>query len=644
METNRFDASQSEDGRYRLLVDAIHDYAIYMLDRTGIVTSWNSGAERFKGYTAAEIIGQHFSRFYTEEDKAAGKPESALRTAADRHGFESEGWRIKKDGSRFWAHVVIDPIRDPGGELIGFAKITRDLTERRANEDQIRRTEEQFRLLVEGVTDYAIYMLDPTGRVSSWNAGAKRIKQYSRDEIIGQHFSNFYTDEDRSAGLPERGLTIAKREGRWEQEGWRQRKDGSRFRAHVIIDAIRDKSGELLGFAKVTRDITERMEAEKALARTQQALFQSQKTEALGQLTGGVAHDFNNLLTAILGSLELVLKRLPHDERITPLLENAVAGARRGATLTQRMLAFARRQDLKLEGVSLRELVKGLLVFAERTIGRDIQTRFDIPMDLPPVLTDANQLENAILNLLVNARDAMPNGGGISISARSCTQPGDSEKKSGAFVCLSITDTGEGMDEETLRRATEPFFTTKGVGKGTGLGLSMVHGIVTQSGGRLALKSKPNAGTTVEIWLPVADGYATAAMEPGEMPAKSSVVRRLVLAVDDDTLVLMNTAALLDDLGYDVIEAHSGQEALEAIAENPDINLVITDHAMPKMTGLQLIEALRQQRPDLPVIIATGYAELPSGASSELHLLGKPFTQVQLATAISKVNLPAIAG
>jgi len=295
-----------EAARYRILVEAVTDYAIYMLDPGGVVTSWNAGAQRFKGYRADEIIGRHFSEFYTEEDRLAGLPAVVLATAVREGKFEGEGWRVRKDGTRFWAHVVVDPIRNYRGELTGFAKVTRDLTERREAEEALRLSEEQFRLLVQGVTDYAIFMLSPEGIVSNWNAGAQRIKGYAPQEIIGRHFSQFYTEEDRLAGLPQRALETAIRDGRFENEGWRVRKDGTRFWSHVVIDPIRDDNGKLLGFAKITRDATERKQTQESLERAREALFQSQKMDAVGQLTGGVAHDFNNLLMAILGSLELL--------------------------------------------------------------------------------------------------------------------------------------------------------------------------------------------------------------------------------------------------------------------------------------------------------------------------------------------------
>ncbi|HEY9012681.1 MAG TPA: PAS domain S-box protein, partial [Devosia sp.] len=359
----------SEADRYRVLVEAIADYAIYMLDPGGRIVSWNPGARRFKGYEADEIIGQSFSRFYTEEERAAGLPERNLHIAATQGRFEDEGWRVRKDGSRFWAHVVIDPIRNEQGELIGYAKITRDLTERRLTTEALKRSEEQFRLLVQGVTDYAIYMLDPVGRVSSWNVGAQRIKGYSPEEVIGEHFSIFYTEEDREAGQPQQALERAAREGRIEREGWRVRKDGSRFWAHVVIDAIRDDAGSLVGFAKVTRDVTERRDAQLSLEHAREQLMQAQKLEAIGQLTGGVAHDFNNLLTAILSSLELVRKYLPDDPRVTRLIDNAVQGAQRGATLTQRLLAYARRQPLKMQAVHVPALVDGLTTLIMPSLG-----------------------------------------------------------------------------------------------------------------------------------------------------------------------------------------------------------------------------------------------------------------------------------
>ncbi|WP_354491573.1 hybrid sensor histidine kinase/response regulator [Mesorhizobium robiniae] len=624
-----------DEDRYRTLVQAVTDYAIYMLDPSGIVNSWNAGAERFKGYFSGEIIGQHFSLFYTAEDRESGLPAQALEIAAREGKFESEGWRVRRDGTRFWAHVVIDPIRDPSGQLTGFAKVTRDLTERKKAEEELRKSQEQFQRLIQGVTDYAIYMLDPEGIITSWNSGAERIKGYSADEIIGKHFSQFYTPEDRERGSPQRALETAARDGRVEREGWRVRKDGTRFWSHVVIDAIRDEDGKILGFAKITRDITERKKAQESLDQAREALFHSQKMDAIGKLTGGVAHDFNNLLMAVLGSLALLRKRLPADPQLLRLLDNAVLGAQRGASLTQRMLAFARRQQLDPKPVEIIGLIQGMKELLERSLGSRaiIETKF--PLSLNQVMVDESQIELALLNLCVNARDAMPDGGTILISAReeSIGQSQDAGLAPGQYVCLSITDTGEGMDEETLARATEPFFTTKGVGKGTGLGLSMVHGMMEQMGGRLLLRSRKGAGTTAEMWLPVAATTSDLAREQDVLSQQTTEVAPLrILAVDDDALVLLNTAAMLEDLGHTVAEAHSAMAALRLLEEQ-SFDLVITDHAMPKMTGLQLFDAIKDKWPNVPVIIATGYAELPG--AREMKILSKPFTEHELASAIA---------
>ncbi len=632
--------NEEDGGRYRRLVDAVTDYAIYMLDPNGVVISWNAGAQRFKGYTPDEIIGQNFSRFYTEEDRETNLPGRALKIAAEEGKFEAEGWRVRRDGTRFWAHVVIDPIRDPDGKLTGYAKVTRDLTERKRAEETLRQSQEQFRLLVQGVTDYAIYMLSPEGIVTSWNAGAERIKGYAPEEIIGQHFSRFYTPEDRERGDPQRALETALREGRFEKEGQRVRKDGTRFWSHVILDAIRNDAGEVIGFAKITRDITERRNAQLNLEQAREALFQSQKMDAVGQLTGGVAHDFNNLLMAVLGSLELLRKRMPQDPALLRLLDNAVEGARRGASLTQRMLAFARRQELNKSPVDVVSLVRNMADLLQRSVGANLTIDTQFPLSIGKVLADENQLELALLNLTVNARDAMPAGGTIHIAASEhAVRPGhESALPEGRYVCLSVTDQGSGMDAQTLARAAEPFFTTKGVGKGTGLGLPMVHGMSEQMGGRFILKSKVGEGTRAEIWLPVAKADAKAApVAEAAAPETPEQKPLRILAVDDDVLVLFNTVSMLEDMGHTVLQADSGAEAL-AILRSEKVDLIITDQAMPLMTGAQLIAAARKTDPAISAVLATGYAELPGGTQVDALRLTKPFTQKQLADVVAQVD------
>lgn len=409
-------------------------------------------------------------------------------------------------------------------------------------------------------------------------------------------------------------------------------------------------------FAASEREIAERRRAEEALqllnatleervraevaerTRTEERLRHAQKMEAIGNLTGGIAHDFNNLLTVVLGNLERLRRRLPDDPALRKLAGNAIEGAERGSALTQRMLAFARRQDLQTRDVDPQRLVDGMAEMLQRSLGPMITIATSFPPRLPMVATDPNQLESALLNLAVNARDAMNGAGRIVISGREETvAEAEGSLQPGRYVCICVADAGEGMDEETVKQATEPFFTTKGVGKGTGLGLSMVLGLAEQSGGTLKLESRPGVGTTAEIWLPTTSpGGEQAVAPPVEQSAAPAEERPLrILCVDDDVLVLMNTAAMLEELGHEVTEAHSGPEALE-LFDPERFDLVITDHAMPKMTGTELAEALRARRPGLPVLLATGYAERTPGVSDELPRLAKPFWQADLAAAIRR--------
>jgi PAS domain S-box-containing protein len=625
------------EDRYKLLIDSVVDYAIYMLSPDGEIISWNAGARRFKGYEDHEILGQSFARFYTDEDRSAGLPQKALASAAKHGKFENEGWRVRKDGSRFWCHVVIDPIRAPGGELVGFAKVTRDLTEKRVAQEALRQSEEQFRRLVLGVTDYAIYMLDPNGVITNWNAGAQRIKGYLPEEVIGKHFSIFFEPQARQSGEPERSLRVALADGRFENKAWRLRKDGTRFFANVVLDPIWDDNSQLLGFAKITRDITESEQAQIALDAAKEALFQSRKTEALGQLTGGVAHDFNNLLMVIISSMELIRRRLPGDTKVSPLLNNAIQAAERGASLTRRMLAFARRQQLSLDVFDLNEMIRGMAELLRSSLSARvlIETRF--PLFLSKVHADQNQLELAVLNLAVNARDAMPEGGTLTIEARDVyLTERQNGLAAGAYVCLSLTDTGEGMDEATLSRATEPFFTTKGVGKGTGLGLSMVDGLAAQIGGKLQMRSHKPGGTTAELWLPAA--LANSEGEPAAPPVNGSEVYgrngQRVLLVDDDSLVLISSQAMLEELGYEVETATSGEQALAILAQSGDtIDCLISDHLMPGICGPELVSKARVLYPRLKALIASGYGEVEPDTVG-IPRLAKPYDHHSLRQAM----------
>jgi PAS domain S-box-containing protein len=621
--------TMTAERRFELLVSGIRDYAIYMVSPEGIVTSWNAGAARFKGYAAEEIIGQHFSRFYTPEDQAAGLPAHALQTALTEGKFESEGWRVRKDSTRFWTSVVIDPIFDTNGQHVGFAKITRDVTERRKVQQALQESEQRFRMLVQGVTDYAIYMLSPAGEVTNWNAGAQRIKGYPAEEVIGTSFARFHTAEDREAGLPQAALATATKEGRFEREGWRVRKDGSRFWAHVIIDSIYHDDGTLAGFAKITRDITEKKEAAEALERANAALFHSQKMEAIGQMTGGIAHDFNNLLSVISSGLD-VLRLQVQDAANLKIVESMQRAVERGATLTQQLLSFARQQPLNPEKHNLNSVINGFEAVLRRAGNSTIAFQKNFAPQLNSVLVDAPRFEAALLNLVVNARDAMPRGGRISITT-SNTEMAEGQLAglaAGQYVKVAVTDTGCGMPPEVISHAFEPFFTTKDVGKGTGLGLSQVYGFVKQSGGGIEILSTMNEGTTINLYLPAIDEVSTGSAEREDTTEK-------VLVVDDEPDVMDLAATLFRNIGYEVYTANNGYDALEILQRSADIAVLFSDVMMPHMNGIELAIQARRLRPDMKILLASGYP-LPALKAQHSDIGGfsfmtKPYRLADLA-------------
>ena len=616
----------SLDSRFQLLVGSVTDYAIYMLDPAGNIATWNPGAKRFKGYEAEEVIGRNFSSFFTEEDRAAGLPAHILKTAAEQGKFEGEGWRVRKDGQRFRAHVVVDPIRDADGKLVGFAKITKDVTDRHLSDQALFESEQRFRLLIQGVRDYAIYMLDPEGRITNWNAGAEAIKGYTEAEIVGEHFSHFYTEEDKAAGLPQEALATALREGRYEREAWRVRKDGTHFWASVVIDPIHDQAGNFVGFAKITRDITEKKKAQDELEETREALFQSQKLQALGELTGGIAHDFNNLMTVIRGSAELLQRGNLPEEKREKYLAAIIETADRATTLTSHLLAFSRRQAITPEVIDANVRLDALAEVLGRTLGSSIEVNLDLAPDLWRVEADPAQLETALLNAAFNARDAMPEGGRLTVWTR------NERRADGDFVRIGLTDTGEGMTPEVIARAFEPFFTTKEVGKGTGLGLSQIHGFAAQAGGRAEIKSKPGEGTTVLICLPRSQNELVREPEPEEESGTFGRIR--VLLVEDNDAVRGFAEHLLEDMHCSTISAASGEEALKLLQEH-EVDLVFSDVVMPGLSGVDLARCVRALHPDVPVVLASGYSEdIVSGASTEFQVLRKPYGARELRSAL----------
>jgi PAS domain S-box-containing protein len=507
---------------------------------------------------------------------------------------------------------------------------------------------QRFQLLVQGVTDYAIFLLDPQGNVTNWNSGAVRIEGYTEDEIIGRHISQFYTPEDRAKEVPTRALATAASEGRYEAEGWRVRKDGSRFWASVVIDRISDPKGDVVGFAKIIRDITERREGQQRLEAAREQLYQSQKMDAVGQLTGGVAHDFNNLLTIIIGNLDGAKRALgaghaATQERVVRAIDQALTGANRAARLTAHLLAFSRRQPLEAKVLDVNKLLRHLSTFLKPSLGEQVQLEVVGAGGVWQVEADETQLETAVLNLALNARDAMPEGGKLTVEASNtfldeiyCSR--NAEVRPGQYVEISVTDNGAGMTGEVAGRAFEPFFTTKETGQGTGLGLSQVYGFVKQIGGHVKIYSEPGHGTTVKIYLPRVKG-ATAAEPPDLQDAKMPAAPggESILVVEDDDDVRAFIAETLRELNYIVFRATDASSALKILATER-VDLMLTDVVLPGRNGRDLADEAAAKRPGLRVLFMTGYSRNAIVHNGRLDqgvcMIQKPFTQAALAAKI----------
>ncbi len=500
---------------------------------------------------------------------------------------------------------------------------------------QLHDNERNFRLLVQSVTDYAIYMLDPRGKVASWNAGATRIKGYSTQEIVGRNFAEFFTPEDRRDGVPERALRIAGEEGRYESEGWRLRKDGTRFWALAVIDAVRDEEGRLLGFAKITRDMTERREAQLQLERAQQQLAQSQKMEAIGHLTGGIAHDFNNLLMIVSGQVEL-MKLRTKDQRDSRSLDAIEQAARSGANLTRQLLTFARRQTLNRITIDLQERLSSICDLLVSSLGGAANLVMDIEPDVWPVETDPAELELALVNIAVNARDAMPNGGSLTIGTRNVVLQDDGPNQmTGEFVALSLKDNGTGISPEVMSKVFEPFFTTKEVGKGTGLGLSQVYGFARQCGGDAQIASTPGEGTTVTLHLPRSHAACGPIAVPPAVNDDDVRGNGTILVVEDNTQVGDVSTLLLEQLGYRVLRTERPDAALALLARENDVALVFSDIVMPgEMDGLDLARQIQERYPNLPVLLATGYSSAAERVGSQFPIIRKPYDFSTLAVSV----------
>ena len=626
----------ASDERFRMLVQGVTDYAIFMLDPNGFVTNWNAGAARIKGYTADEIIGKHFSNFYTEEDRQNGLPNEVLETARQTGRYEAEAWRVRKDGTKFWANVVIDAIRDESGRLIGFAKITRDITERRKVQEALAETAALARGIIDTALD-AFVQIDQCGIVLEWNAQAQAIFGYSRQEAIGKYLADLIVP--RSGRRAHRkGLQRYLRTGAGRVLGQRVqlqavRRDGKEITVELSITALQRGEGHV--FNGFIRDLTEKLEAEAQL-------HHAQKMEAIGQLTGGVAHDFNNLLTAIVGNLEMLAGILPPADTTRRYAQGALRAALRGSQLTSQLLAFSRREDVRPEIMNINDLLRETLMLCQRTVGEGIEIELLLQEDIWPCHVDSAEFSAAVLNLAANARDAMNRSGRLTLRTDNVTAGGGYglDLLAGDYVVLSVNDTGCGMSAKLIERAFEPFFTTKEVGKGTGLGLSQVYGFAKQSGGTARIESKVGKGTTVHIYIPRASGKPVDDLAPGESLAQTGR-NATILVVEDDTDVREMIVGILSDLGYRTLVATTGPEALALLEQDPSVDLLFTDIVMPAgMSGIELARRASRLRSDLKILLSSGYTreDIPSRpALAEFPFIAKPYRPTTLAKKLKEV-------
>jgi PAS domain S-box-containing protein len=652
-------------------------------DATGRFTLIN---DRF-----CDIVGRPASELLTIRLQDIADPDDldlvgyAVQTAKS---FVVESRYVLPGGARVWARSNVSVIADPEGRIRRIVTVAEDVTERREAQDNLRRAHDQlerrmlertadlqestrvltaevaererveealkvdieerrkaqealaeserrYRLFIEAITDCAFFMLDPDGNISHWNTGAERILGFAADEITGASFGRFYTEEDQQRGEPARALKVAAYEGKHVAEGWRRRRDASLFWANVVIEAIHDELGALVGFAQVTRDDTEQRQAEAALERAKEQLAQSQKMEALGQLTGSIAHDFNNLLMIVSGHAQLLRRRLSEPKQLQAI-EAIHTAASRGESLTRQLLSFSRRQPLSPVVVDLRERVEAVREMLVGSLRGNIALECDIPPGAWPVEVDIAELELALVNVAVNARDAMPGAGSIRLSARNVTL---SEKDKvgdlvGDYIALALSDTGVGIAADVLPRIFEPFFTTKGLGKGTGLGLAQVYGFAHQSGGTVIAASTVGSGTTITIYLPRSHAVpvrsAEAVGEPRTVRAEGTV-----LVVEDNAEVAEVTSSLVEQLGFRTVRSENAADALNRLQQGERVNLVLSDIVMPgAMNGIALAQVIARRYPDIPILLASGYSDMVQAAESRFVVLRKPFQLPMLEKAV----------
>ena len=635
-------------------VDAVGDHALLLLDPDGRIMSWNRGAKLINGYCADEVVGRHVACLYLPEEVAAGEPERLLERAAELGRVESNGERVRKDGSRFFANVVITAIPGPDGRLLGFGGIIRDITERVAAEQRARADKAKLRSLIDTMLDTVvdgIVTIDRHGIIQSYNRACIRLFGYTPEEALGRNVSMLMPEphcrehDGHIAAYLETGVPRIIGTGR-EVVG--RRKDGTTFPLELAVGESRQGGNH--AFVGMIRDLTERHEAEKQ----REQLRQAQKMEAVGQLTGGLAHDFNNLLAIIIGNLDLLHELRQDDAVADELVCDALESALRGADLTRRLLAFARRQPLQPERADVNAVIGGIMRLLNRTLGENISIELALAPDAWPVLIDRAQFEAVIANLATNARDAMPKGGTLVIDTRNdCLDEtyaaAHAEVSPGDYVAIEISDSGAGMPPEMLTRIFEPFFTTKEMGKGTGLGLSTVFGFMKQSGGHISVYSEPGKGTTFRLYLPRMRETAAAQSDRTAEPASRGGTET-ILVVEDNAGLRRIVVRQLSEAGYHLFEAPDAEAAM-AILDGPEpIHLLLTDVVMPgAMDGRDLARFAVRCRPSLKVLLTSGFPDArlagAGGLTSHSRLLSKPYRKEELQRAVREaIDAPVIAG
>ena len=662
---------------FSALLDSAPD-AMLVTDEHGAILLTNSQTEKLFGYSREELIGQPVEKLMPPRFREAHTKHRAqfFSTPRLRRCLHGGLYGLRSDGSEFPAEISLNPIATEGGVLVTSS--IRDISDRKraeqelhraydeldqrvlqrtaelekataelrarislheGTENELRQSEERFRLLVEGVNDYAIFMLNPEGLVVSWNAGAERIYGFTAEEVIGNDLSRFHSFEDPQAETPQYALEQATAAGRFDEEGWRVRKDGQRFRASSMTTALRDERGELWGFSRITRDVTERRELEHRLRH-------AQKLEAIGRLAGGVAHEFNNSATAILGYSSLVIDKAQDNQQLRHYAEEIHKAGLRAASVTRQLLAFSRQQILQPAMLSLNEVVTDIEKMIGGLIGENIRLLTTLDPYLGVVKADSGEMEQVIINLALNARDAMPDGGTLlietsNVEADHAFAAENPDMAPGPHVRLRVSDTGIGLDKQTAAHIFEPFFTTKPVGQGTGLGLSTVYGTVKRAGGGILVFSEPGRGATFEIYLPRLE---QASVKPAILSPrrKADGGSETILIVEDDSSLRWLTGQILTQFGYTVLEAGDGSHALALAEERAgDIDILLTDVVMPRFNGRQLARQVRQFYPHIAVLLMSGYAaEIAAqhdGNELALPFLEKPFTPQELGLKVREV-------